>query len=279
MNDIPLYYAASRDDVINATTEELRSTFLVEEIFAPGQVRLHWWETDRAVFGGAVPSSGALKLGCPKALVSEHFCERRELGVLNLGGDGVVVVDGEEYKMGRLDGLYIGRGARDVEFRSNAEGQTARFYLVSYPAHTAYPTTHLPADAIKVNELGSPASCNHRRLRKVIEPQTVRTCQLVMGYTQLLEGSVWNTMPPHTHLRRSEIYLYFDVPQDHAVFHFMGEPDETRHILIHNEQAVLSPPWSIHAGAGTSAYSFVWAMGGENQEFSDMDAAPIAELR
>jgi 4-deoxy-L-threo-5-hexosulose-uronate ketol-isomerase len=262
----------------NLSPEELRSEFLVTGLFQPGQISLHWWETDRTVMGGVCPAAGELPLHSPDALRAGYFFERREAGVLNLGGPGFVRVDGTEHRLESLDALYIGRGAKAVAFGSSDAAKPARFWLLSYPAHAAYPTRHVSFRGVQGAKLGQRESANERTIYKLIHPGAFPTCQLVMGVTRLEPGSVWNTMPPHTHLRRSEIYLYFNLPPEQAVFHFMGRPSETRHLVVRDGEAVLSPPWSIHCGVGTSSYSFVWGMGGENQEFTDMDPAPLAEL-
>jgi 4-deoxy-L-threo-5-hexosulose-uronate ketol-isomerase len=260
-------------------TEELRQEFLVSGLFAPDAIHLHWWETDRTVIGGIFPAREELTLQNPPGLRAGSFFERREAGLLNLGGPGVVRLDGQEYPLANLDALYVGRGgAKSVVFRSLDPAQPARFWLLSYPAHAAYPTRHIAFKDVPGTRLGTREGANERMLHKLIYPGAFPTCQLVMGVTRLLPGSVWNTMPPHTHLRRSEIYLYFNLPPEHVVFHFMGRPQETRHLVVLDGEAVLSPPWSIHSGAGTSNYDFVWGMGGENQEFADMDAAPIRTL-
>ena len=263
----------------NLSPEELRSEFLVTGLFRPGEISLHWWETDRTVMGGICPAAGELALGSPDALRAAFFLERREAGVLNLGGPGVVRVDGTEYKLESYDALYLGRGAKSVVFASQNPAKPARFWLLSYPAHMAYPTRHVPFKGVEGTRLGQRESANERTIYKLIHPGAFPTCQLVMGLTRLEPGSVWNTMPPHTHLRRSEIYLYFNLPAEQVVFHFMGRPQETRHLVVRDGEAVLSPPWSIHSGVGTSSYSFIWGMGGENQEFADMDPAPLSELR
>jgi 4-deoxy-L-threo-5-hexosulose-uronate ketol-isomerase len=263
----------------NLAPEELRSEFLVTGLFRPGEISLHWWETDRTVMGGICPAAEALPLPNPDALRAAYFLERREAGVINLGGPGIVRVDGAEHRLEPNDALYLGRGTKAVSFASASPAKPARFWLLSYPAHAAYPTRHVPFRGIEGAKLGQRASANERTIYKLIHPGAFPTCQLVMGLTRLESGSVWNTMPPHTHLRRSEIYLYFDLPPDQAVFHFMGRPQETRHLVVHDCEAVLSPPWSIHCGVGTSSYGFVWGMGGENQEFADMDPAPLPELR
>ena len=263
----------------NLSPEELRSEFLVSGLFRPGEISLHWWETDRTVMGGICPAAAPLPLRSPEALRAAFFLERREAGVINLGGPGFVRVDGTEHPLEPLDALYLGRGAQEVIFGSRDAAQPARFWFLSYPAHTAYPTRHVAFRAVAGARLGQRESANERTIYKLIHPGAFPTCQLVMGVTQLATGSVWNTMPPHTHLRRSEIYLYFNLPPEQVVFHFMGRPQETRHLVVRDCEAVLSPPWSIHSGVGTSNYSFVWGMGGENQEFADMDPAPLAELR
>lgn len=263
----------------NLSPEELRSEFLVTGLFRSGEISLHWWETDRTVMGGICPTAGALLLPNPDALRAAFFLERREAGVINLGGPGIVRVDGTEHRLEPNDALYLGRGAKAVSFASQTPAKPARFWLLSYPAHAAYPTRHVPFRGIEGAKLGQRASANERTIYKLIHPGAFPTCQLVMGLTRLESGSVWNTMPPHTHLRRSEIYLYFDLPPEQAVFHFMGRPQETRHLVVRDCEAVLSPPWSIHCGVGTSSYGFIWGMGGENQEFADMDPAPLPELR
>jgi len=261
------------------TTRELRDTFMVENLFKQGSIELLYWETDRTVTGSAVPVGVPLKLETHPELASEYFCERREVGALNIGGPGRITVDGTVYETGALDCLYIGRGNREITFASNDPANPARFFLMSYPAHTAHPTTLATQKDANQVKLGSLETANNRTIYQYIHEGGVKSCQLVMGFTELGVGGVWNTMPAHTHLRRSEVYLYFSVQPDAAVFHFMGPGQETRHVLMHNEQAVLSPIWSIHSGCGTRAYRFIWAMGGENQKFTDMDGIPVADLR
>ncbi|MBN1293716.1 MAG: 5-dehydro-4-deoxy-D-glucuronate isomerase [Candidatus Latescibacteria bacterium] len=259
-------------------TAELRESFLVEDLFNPGEITLIYSDIDRAIVGSAVPMGSGLKLEAGDELKAQYFAERRELGIINIGGDGSIVVDDQTYTMVKLDALYIGRGSRNIEFRSNDAGNPASYYIISYPSHAAFPTTHAKiADAEPVT-LGSSKECNERTIYKYIHPAGVKSSQLVMGCTLMKEGSVWNTMAPHTHERRSEIYMYFDLADTAAVFHFIGEPQETRHITVRNRQAVLSPSWSIHAGAGTTNYSFVWAMGGENQDFGDMDGISVGNI-
>lgn len=262
-----------------ATTDALREAFLLTKLFCPGEIQLQAVDLDRVIVGGVIPTTVPLILKAPPEVHASYFCERRELGIINIGSEGSVTVDDEVHSLGCHDALYIGRGCREIEFASTQAADPASFYLVSYPAHASYTTTRVAVRDVAPLELGAQSTANKRRLYKMIEPKTVQSCQLVMGFTELMEGSIWNTMPPHTHERRSEVYLYFNVPDDAAVFHFMGEPEQTRHLIVHDRDVVLSPPWSIHSGAGTSAYSFVWAMGGENQDFNDMDAVAIPDLK
>ncbi|MGD0464090.1 MAG: 5-dehydro-4-deoxy-D-glucuronate isomerase [Tepidisphaeraceae bacterium] len=262
------------------TTAELRESFLVEDLFEPGAVELLYSDVDRAVIGSIVPTEEKLVLPTSKAqLASEYFAERREIGLINIGAAGNVIVDGQSYAMENCDGLYIGRGSRQIEFESRGNSEPARFFLMSYPAHVTHPTTHIKRSGAEAVELGSVRDANQRTIHKYIHPKGIASCQLVMGFTELKEGSIWNTMPPHTHSRRTEVYLYFNVDPAARVFHVMGTPQETRHLVVKNGQGVISPSWSIHAGAGTRNYSFVWAMGGENQDFDDMDRIAIEELR
>ena len=260
--------------------EELRRSYLIDGLFTPDDIPLVYSDIDRSITGSAVPVRKRLVLrGSRKELGTEQFAERREVGVINIGGEGSVLVDGTEHRLAPRDGLYIGRGAAKVEFASAKRSAPAKFYFVSYPAHAALPTTLVPAGDAEANRLGGQETANARTIRKYIHPKGVRSCQLVMGLTSLETGSVWNTMPPHTHQRRSEVYMYFDLAADAMVVHLMGVPDDTRHLLMRNEQAVLNPSWSIHAGVGTGRYAFIWAMGGENQVFDDMDAVPVASLK
>lgn len=260
-------------------TDQLRAEFLVTGLFAPGAATFRYWETDRTVVGGIVPGAAAVDLPNPAEVRSAFFLERREAGVINLGGPGSITVDGTVHAMESLDTLYLGRGTKAVTFASRSVDTPARYYFLSYPAHTAYPVKHIALKDVAGVRLGTRESANERTLYKVIYPAAFPTCQLVLGFTRMESGSVWNTMPPHTHLRRSEVYCYFDVPAAHAVFHFMGAPSATRHIVVRDLEVALSPPWSIHSGVGTAAYAFVWGMGGENQEFADMDPVPVATLR
>lgn len=260
-------------------TESLRAGFLLEELFLEGETCLVATDLDRAIVGSAVPLETPLALGAGPQLRAEFFCERRELGILNIGGPGTVEVDGTSLEMANLDCLYVGRGIKSIVFASADASTPARYYLLSYPAHTEYPVVKATREQANRLVLGSREEANERHLHQYIHENGIRSCQLVMGFTELQPGSVWNTMPPHTHDRRSEVYLYFDLPPGQRVAHFMGEPDETRVLWVGEKQAALSPPWSIHCGAGTAAYRFIWGMGGENQRFDDMDKVAAADLR
>jgi 4-deoxy-L-threo-5-hexosulose-uronate ketol-isomerase len=260
-------------------TEELRETFLLEELFQPGEIEFAYVDLDRTVIGSAVPTSEALVLESDPDLRADYFLERRELGVLNVGGAGSVVVDGRTFELGKLDCLYVGRGSQQVSFKSADAGAPANFYLLSYPAHREYPTAMVKFADLKPVELGSLETCNKRRIYKAIFKDGLRSCQLVMGFTLLEPGSNWNTMPPHTHMRRSEVYFYFDVDPAHRVLHLMGPPDATSHLVVADKEVVVSPGWSIHAGVGTKNYTFCWGMGGENQAYDDMDGVTIADLK
>ena len=260
------------------TTEELRDTFLLD-LFKAGEIELAYVDVDRTVIGSAVPTSAALTLESQPELRSEYFLERRELGVLNVGGPGKITVDGTAYDLVKLDCLYIGRGSKSVTFASSDSANPAAFYLLSYLAHCTYPTALAKFADLKGLELGSLETCNKRTIYKAIYADGIKSCQLVMGFTLLASGSNWNTMPPHTHMRRSEIYFYFDVDSAHRIIHLMGPPDSTKHLIMSDKQVVISPAWSIHAGVGTKNYGFVWGMGGENQAYDDMDPAPVTSLR
>ncbi|HVC48037.1 MAG TPA: 5-dehydro-4-deoxy-D-glucuronate isomerase [Terracidiphilus sp.] len=260
------------------TTSELRDTFLLDSLCEPGHLRQAYVDLDRAVVGFAAPLTAPLPLGADPALRAEYFNERRELGALNVAGAGTIRVDGESFDLEHLDCLYVGRGAKEVVFESKNAQEPAAFYLLSYPAHAVHPARLIPKSDASSMELGSKETCNLRTIYKYIHLQGAPSCQLVMGVTHMHPGSAWNTMPPHTHMRRSEIYMYFNLSRDARVFHLMGSPEETRHIVIKDCEAVISPGWSIHAGMGTEAYSFCWGMGGENQDYSDMDPAPLAGL-
>ncbi|OKL43736.1 5-dehydro-4-deoxy-D-glucuronate isomerase [Pseudovibrio exalbescens] len=276
-------YSVNQRDFKRYTTEEIANEFLIESLYAPDTVKAVYTHIDRMVTLGCMPVAETVPLDkgidCMKAFGTEFMLERREIGIFNLGGEGSVEADGGTFSLSFQDCLYITRGTRNVSFKSADPGTPAKFYMVSAPAHKSCKTTFLKMEDAKKVPLGANETSNKRVINQFIHPDVLETCQLSMGLTQLESGSVWNTMPPHTHERRMEIYTYFNLPDDHAVFHMMGEGQQTRHILVRNEQAVISPSWSIHSGCGTSNYSFIWAMGGENQTFTDMDAIPINELR
>ena len=261
------------------STAQIRETFHLDTLHEPGALQLAYVDLDRSVAGFAAPLANAITLPAPELLRAGYFNERRELGALNIGGRGVIHADGASHTLENLDCLYIGRGARDVAFESADPNSPAIFYLLSYPAHAGYPTTLIRKDQADPVELGTTENCNRRTVCKYIHLAGARSCQLVMGVTHLQPGSAWNTMPAHTHMRRSEIYMYFNLGEDARVFHLMGPPEETRHIVMKDREIVVSPGWSIHAGVGTQAYSFCWGMGGENQDYADMDPAPLSTLR
>jgi len=271
----------SADDVRyqHMGTDELRSSFLINNLFQRDEITLLYSDIDRVIVGSASPIGQKLTLSSAKELAAEYFTQRREIGVINVGQRGKITVDGKEFSMESLDGLYIGRGSRVIEFETADQNSPALFYFLSYPAHNDFPTVHIERAKVESVHLGSQNEANERTIRKYIHPGGAQSCQLVMGCTELAKGSVWNTMPVHTHERRMEVYLYIDVPDEAVVFHFMGKPSETRHILVRNREAVISPSWSIHSGAGTTNYTFIWGMGGENQEFGDMQRSDMAKLK
>lgn len=282
--------ASSPRDVKHYTTDRLREEFLIDDLFHADEIKLVYSHIDRIITGSAVPAAGELVLTAGDELRADYFLERREMGVINIGGAGTITIDGREYEVNYKEGMYIGMGAKDISFASADAKNPAKFYLNSAPAHKTYPTVLIrpegtPEEGVVIVkpenkvELGNLADSNHRTICKYILPGQVESCQLVMGMTKLEEGSVWNTMPCHTHDRRMEVYLYFDMKEDALVFHYMGEPTETRHIVMKNEQAVISPSWSIHSGCGTRAYTFIWGMVGENQAFDDMDGVAMGDLR
>jgi 4-deoxy-L-threo-5-hexosulose-uronate ketol-isomerase len=272
-----LHYFPSPAETNILSTEKLRDHFLIGGLFQPGQTTAHYTDLDRMITGAALPTTAPLSLPGAKETGTNFFLERREIGILNIGAPGVVNAGGVKYELGTLDCLYIGLGEKDVTFENGTAGQ-AQFYFVSTPAHAKHPTAVARRADVKTDPIGDPTKANRRRINKLIHLDGIKSCQLVLGFTEFEPGSVWNTMPPHTHSRRTEIYLYFDLG-DNAVVHLMGEPQATRHLIVRDREAVLSPSWSIHAGAGTGSYRFVWAMGGDNQVFSDMDPAPIATLK
>ena len=272
-------HALHPDQARQLDTEGLRSHFLIQRLFEPGRLKLVYSYYDRLIVGGAVPEK-PLELKADKSVIGgDYLLERRELGVINIGSPGTVSVDGRDFRLEPRDGLYVGMGARAVFLSSDDGGKPARFYLLSAPAHRELPATRIAIRQAQPARLGTEEQSNRRTIYKYIHPEGVQSCQLVMGLTILEPKNVWNTMPTHTHPRRVEVYLYFDLPPEAVVFHLMGAPGETRHLVVRSEEAVLSPSWSIHSGVGTSSYSFIWGMAGENQTFTDMDEVPMAELR
>ncbi|MFF2445044.1 5-dehydro-4-deoxy-D-glucuronate isomerase [Priestia megaterium] len=272
-------YANHPEDMKNYTTEKLRDQFLVEKIFENDQVNLTYTHVDRMIFGGITPVKEKLSISLSKELGVNYFLERREMGVINIGGEGIMIVDGTEYDMKCRDGLYIGKGTKEVYFRSKNINNPAKFYINSVPAHHMYPTVKIDINNIEPLRLGEPSQLNQRAIYQYVHPNVCQSCQLQLGLTMLEAGSAWNTMPCHTHERRMEVYLYFDMAPETRIFHFMGEPSETRHLVIKNEQAAISPSWSIHSGVGTSNYTFIWGMCGENITYDDMDAVKMDDLK
>ena len=271
-NPITTKYGCDPVDFKRYNTSDIREHFLVESIFRKDEVALVCFQPDRMLFGGIMPCDNCLSIPATNLTGTDFFLQRREAGIINIGGAGTVTVDGRDFIIAHLDGIYIGAGAKKVEFSSSSSYDPAKFYMASCPAHAAKPVSIIPFADTNKTDLGSKVDCNQRTIAKYIHPAGISSCQLVMGMTRLQEGSVWNTMPCHTHDRRMEVYLYFDMKPETNIFHLMGQPEETRHIVVRNEQAVISPSWSIHSGAGTANYCFIWAMCGENQTFSDMDA-------
>lgn len=281
--------AASPKDVKHYDTKRLREEFLIQGLFAADEIKLVYSHIDRIITGAATPVTKELRLTAGDELRAEYFLQRRELGIINIGGTGTVTVDGREYEVEHKNGMYIGMGSKEISFKSADASNPAKFYLNSAPAHKSYPTVLIkregtPEEGVVIIKEENKVACgcleesNDRVINKYILPGQVESCQLVMGMTALKPGSVWNTMPCHTHDRRMEVYLYFDMPENAFVMHYMGEPTETRHIVMRNEEAVISPSWSIHAGSGSQAYTFIWGMVGENQEFTDMDAVKNTEI-
>lgn len=268
---VELRYAAHPDDVKNWDTARLRKEFLIENIFEPEEIFLVYSMYDRYMVGGAMPVKDKLKLETDSVLKSGSFLERREMGIINIGGSAVIQASGKSYNLGFKEALYLGKGTDDVVFQSVDQAKPAKLYINSAPAHHSYPSRKITIADAEVVMLGAMETSNHRTLNKLLVNSIVETCQLQMGMTELKPGSVWNTMPVHTHNRRMEAYFYFELPEKQAICHFMGDPDETRHIWMKNEQAVLSPSWSIHSAAGTSNYSFIWGMAGENLDYGDQD--------
>jgi 4-deoxy-L-threo-5-hexosulose-uronate ketol-isomerase len=272
------YLAVHPDHAKSMDTQQLRSHFLLQNLFTPGQINLNYSHYDRMMVGGAMPTTSKLLLETPEGLKANFFLERREMGIVNVGDSGYVIVDGAEFQLENKEALYIGRGSKEIVFSNAGKGQSL-FYINSCSAHATYPTRKVTISEAETSTLGSQENANHRTIRKLIVRSILPTCQLQMGMTELHAGSVWNTLPPHTHDRRMEVYFYFNVPKDNAVCHFMGEPTETRHLWIRNHEAIFSPAWSIHSGAGTSSYAFIWSMAGENLDYTDMDGVPVNDLR
>lgn len=266
------------DDFKSYDTSRIRQQFLLDSLMEAGSLQFVYTHYDRMIVGGAVPAGQEIELGNYDLLRAEYFLERREMGVINVGGEGKISVDDKEYNLQKLDCLYIGRGSKNVRFASTDASKPAQFYILSAPAHANYPTTLLKKEDAESGAMGSAETSNQRTIHRYIHKNGIQSCQLVMGLTVLAIGSVWNTIPPHTHDRRMEAYFYFDVPDTGVVFHYMGQPNETRHIIVKNNQAVVSPPWSIHAGSGTANYGFIWGMAGENLEYSDMDGVAVTDL-
>lgn len=272
-------YAVGQRETNQMGTQALRDEFLIEQVFGTDTVKWVYTHYDRYMAGGVIPITENVFLDTLEPLKSDFFLERREMGIVNVGGKGTVTTDGESYSLDYKEALYLGKGIKTVHFSSEDAKTPAKFYLNSAPAHHAYPAQKVGSDQAEIVELGSAETANARTIRKLIVNSIVKSCQLQMGMTELASGSVWNTMPAHVHDRRMEVYFYFEVPEDQAVCHFMGATDETRHLWMANEQAVISPPWSIHAGSGTSNYIFIWGMAGENLDYGDMDGCPIPNLR
>jgi 4-deoxy-L-threo-5-hexosulose-uronate ketol-isomerase len=273
-----IYHASSPGEVAQMNTECLRKQFLLDGLMHPGHIQLNYSHYDRMIVGGVMPLADALPLGNPAELRADYFLERRELGIINVGGPGKITTVTEAFDLDKLDCLYLGKGTTEVLFSSVSLENPARFFLLSAPAHRNCAARLMTAADANPNQLGATNTANARTIYKYIHPDGIESCQLVMGLTILENGSVWNTMPPHTHDRRMEAYFYFDVPEGQRVLHLMGQPDQTRHLWISNHQAIISPPWSIHSGCGTMAYSFIWGMAGENQSFTDMDPVAIEQL-
>lgn len=272
-------FASHPDDAKKYDTAQLRKSFLIEKVMENDIIHLVYSHYDRYIAGGAVPATAPLELTAIDPMKAQYFCDRRELGIINVGAKGLVIVDGTEYSLDFKEALYIGKGAKQIIFKSDSTNQSARFYLNSTSAHKELPTRRITLKDANVLQMGSPLTSNERQINQLLISKVIETCQLQMGMTELRPGSVWNTMPAHTHSRRMEVYFYFNVPQGQAVCHFMGQPQETRHIWMENEQAVISPNWSIHSAAGTSNYIFIWGMAGENMDYTDMDVVQPNELR
>ena len=272
-------YASSNRDAKNYDTARLREEFLIDGLFKIDELQLCYSHYDRMIVGAATPAGKQLRLEAGKEIGAEYFLARRELGIINIGGSGAVVLDGTEYELQSRDGLYVGMGVKKVSFKSHDVSRPAKFYFNSAPAHSSFPTVKIAIEAARPVQLGEPAKANVRTIYQYVHPSVCESCQLAMGMTMLAEGSLWNTMPCHTHARRMEVYFYFDMEPDTRVFHLLGEPHETRHLVMKNEEATISPSWSIHSGVGTGKYTFIWGMVGENQTFTDMDHVAMEDLK
>jgi len=269
----------SPEETKQMDTEQLRKNFLVQNLMLDDTVQLVYSHYDRVIIGGVKPVTKAVQLPNHPELRADYFLERRELGIINVGSKGIITADGKKYELDKLDCLYLGKGTKKVSFASASKKEAASFYLLSAPAHHKYANRKMTKEKASPVQLGDVSTSNKRTIYKYIHLDGIKSCQLVMGLTVLENGSVWNSVPPHTHTRRMEVYFYFDVPDQHRVFHFMGQPEETRHIVMRNHEAVISAPWSMHFGCGTSNYGFIWGMAGENQVFTELDPTPIAELQ
>lgn len=272
-------FAESPTETLQLGTSELRTRFLIEQLFQKNSLQLTYSHYDRMIIGGVMPVDKHVALSNPAELRADYFLERREMGIINVGGDGMIEADGQSYELSKMDCLYLGKGVQSVSFHSKNGSQPALYYFLSSPAHHPYPAAICKKEQAQPVDLGAAETANKRTVYKYIHLEGIRSCQLVMGLTSMHEGSVWNSVPPHTHTRRMEVYFYFDLAADHRIFHFMGEPQSTRHLVVANHEAVISAPWSMHFGCGTSHYSFIWGMAGENLVYSDMDPAPIATLK
>lgn len=274
-----IFFASNPTDFKIYTTDRIREDFLVENLMTLNEINLAYSHFDRMIIGGVVPLDSLISLTNPEELKANYFLERREMGVINTGGDGFVEIDEISYNLSNSECIYIPKGTQKVTFGSDNNENPAKFYICSTPAHSAFPIQTMNMTEASPVELGNNENANQRTIYKYIHNEGIKSCQLVMGLTKFKEGSIWNSVPPHTHTRRMEAYFYFDLPKSASVFHFMGQPQETRHLILGNEQAVISPPWSVHFGVGTASYSFIWAMAGENKEFTDMDGVSVRDLR
>jgi 4-deoxy-L-threo-5-hexosulose-uronate ketol-isomerase len=272
-------FQSSPKETKSMDTQELRKNFLIDDLMVDGEIKLVYTHYDRVIIGGAKPVAKVLTLENDPELRADYFLERREIGIINVGGNGIVTGDDQVYNLSKLDCVYLGKGVKEVTFKSDNAAEPAIFYMLSAPAHMTYPSRKLPKEEATPSTIGDPSTSNRRTIYKYIHAEGIQSSQLVMGLTVLEKGSVWNTMPAHTHTRRMEAYFYFDVQDGQVVFHLMGEPQETRHLVVHNNGAIISPPWSVHSGCGTANYGFIWGMAGENYTYTDMDPVAITDIR